>query len=65
MSLNDARNFVIRMQVDQDFRQKAQETETQDSLTSLLLREGFQFDKRELAGAMAECIEQMEQQKSK
>lgn len=62
MSLNDARSFVVKMREDHNFRKKAQEAAGPEDLASFLQAEGLLFDQRELVGAMAECMAQLEQQ---
>lgn len=61
MPTDDARRFVVRMREDRKFRKKVLQTVTHEDLDTVLQGEGMLFDKRELAGAMAECITQMEQ----
>lgn len=62
MSLNDARIFVTKMKEDNGFRKKALEASSTEDLTSFLHSKGLRFDQRELVGAMAECMAQLEQQ---
>jgi predicted ribosomally synthesized peptide with nif11-like leader len=62
MPLDDARRFVDRMKEDNGFREKVLTTTGPEGLASLLRSEGMRFDERELVGAMAECMAQMEQQ---
>jgi predicted ribosomally synthesized peptide with nif11-like leader len=62
MSLNDARMFVARMREDHNFRRKALDATGPEDLASVLHAEGLRFDQRELVGAMAECMAQLEQQ---
>ena len=62
MPLNDARKFVAKMREDHIFRKKALEATGPEDLVSFLHAEGLLFDKRELVGAMAECMAQLEQQ---
>ena len=64
MSINNARKFVAKLREDHSFRNKALETTGTEELSSFLDAEGLIFDKRELVGAMAECMEQLELQKS-
>ncbi len=64
MSLNDARMFVAQMKEDQKFRKKVQGAGDPEDLSSFLHTESLQFDQRELVGAMAECMNQMEQPKT-
>jgi hypothetical protein len=61
MPLNDARRFVAKMREDHNFRNKALEVTGAEDLTSLLHAEGMLFDQRELVGAMAECMAELEQ----
>jgi len=61
MSLDDARNFVVKMREDHRFREKALETTGSEDLAAFLQAEGLQFDQRQLVGAMAECMAQLEQ----
>lgn len=65
MSLNDARSFVVKMREDQRFREKALEASGPEDLAGFLHAEGLLFDQRELVGAMAECMAQLEQQMSR
>ncbi len=62
MPLNDARRFVAKMKDDSNFRDKAQNAGTLEKLTLLLSVEELKFDQKELVGAMAECMAQMEEQ---
>lgn len=62
MPLNDARRFVAKMREDHNFRRKALEAAGSEDLASLLHAENLLFDQRELVGAMAECMAQLEQQ---
>ena len=62
MSLNDARRFVEKMREDRDFRNMAVQTESSESLSSLLQVEGLRFDQKDLVEAMAECMDQLELQ---
>lgn len=62
MPLNDARKFVAKMRGDHDFRKKALGATDPEDLAAFLNTEGLLFDQRELVGAMAECMAQLEQQ---
>ena len=64
MSINNARKFVEKMREDHNFRNKVLATSSQEELSSFLHAESLIFDKRELVGAMAECMEQLEAQMS-
>lgn len=61
MPLEDARSFVEKMRDNLEFRDKVLQTNNLDDLTSFLRGEGLAFDQRELVGAMAECMAQMDQ----
>ncbi len=62
MPLDDARRFVAKMKEDAEFRKQVMQTTGPEDLGSFLRAEGMRFDQRELVGAMAECMAQMEQQ---
>ncbi|MFZ3049164.1 MAG: Nif11-like leader peptide family natural product precursor [Desulfatirhabdiaceae bacterium] len=62
MSLNDARLFVGKMKEDRNFRKNVLDASGPEDLSAFLHTEGLLFDQRELAGAMVECMIQMEQQ---
>ena len=64
MSITNARRFVARLREDRAFRNKALDTSGPEELTALLQTEGLIFDERELVEAMAECMAQLEVQKS-
>jgi hypothetical protein len=64
MSQDDARIFVAKMREDDDFRKMALESSSQEDLSLFLHSKGLRFDQRELVGAMAECMAQLEQQMS-
>jgi len=64
MSTNNARKFVEKMREDHNFRNKVLATSGQEELSSILYAESLIFDKRELVGAMAECMQQLELQMS-
>jgi hypothetical protein len=60
MSINNARIFVEKMREEHDFRQRALETTGLEEFSSFLHAEGLIFNQRELVGAMAECMQQLE-----
>ena len=60
MPLDDARGFVARMKRDGEFRESVLKTVGTEEFVSLMRAEGMVFDQRELAGAMAECMQEME-----
>jgi hypothetical protein len=61
MPLDDARNFVAQMRDNVEFRDKVLQTRELDDLSAFLRGEGLAFNQRELVGAMAECMAQMDQ----
>ncbi|MFA4915696.1 MAG: Nif11-like leader peptide family natural product precursor [Syntrophales bacterium] len=61
MPLDDARNFVFKMKENREFRQKILQAKNPEDLASFLREERLVFDQRELVGAMAECMAQLEQ----
>ncbi len=63
MSINNARRFVAKLKEDHKFRNKALETIGTEELSSFLQAEGLMFDQRDLVGAMAECMRQLDTQK--
>jgi len=62
MSINNARTFVAKLREDQIFRMRTLNTTEEEDLSAFLHVEGLIFDQRELVGAMAECMEQLELQ---
>jgi predicted ribosomally synthesized peptide with nif11-like leader len=56
MSLESAQQFVLRMKEDKEFRAKIQETADVLALNDFLRGHGFVFNQRELVGAMAACM---------
>ena len=61
MPLDHARSFVEKMKDHPEFRDKVTQTKSLEELAMLLRGEGLAFDQRELVGAMAECMAQMDQ----
>lgn len=62
MSIDNARRFVAKMREDHSFRRKAAGAAGPEDFAAFLNAEGLLFDQRELVGAMAECMTQLEQQ---
>ncbi|MCP3876607.1 MAG: hypothetical protein GY699_26160 [Desulfobacteraceae bacterium] len=62
MPLNDARKFVEKLRGDHNFRENALNTTGPEELSSFLQSKTLCFDQRELVGAMAECMTQLEQE---
>jgi len=62
MSINNARRFVVKLREDHNFRNTVLDTTGAEDLSLFLDAEGLTFDQRELVGAMAECMEQLELQ---
>lgn len=60
MSNDNARTFVAKLREDHNFRNKVLQTRGSEDLFLLLKEKGLPFDQRELVGAMAECMEQLE-----
>jgi len=60
MSISNARKFVEKMREDHKFRDKVLTTSDLKELSLILHAESLVFDKRELVGAMAECMQQLE-----
>jgi predicted ribosomally synthesized peptide with nif11-like leader len=64
MSIHNARRFVEKLRDDHDFRKKTLATSGPEDLSAFLYAEGLAFDQRELVGAMAECMQQLESLRS-
>ena len=64
MSINNARTFVAKLKEDHDFKNKVLQTAGPEDLLLFLNEESLPFNQRELVGAMAECMEQLELQES-
>ena len=64
MSINNARTFVAKLREEHDFKNKVLQTAGPEDLLLFLNEENLPFDQRELVGAMAECMEQLELQES-
>ena len=60
MSLESAQQFVSRMREDKEFRAIVGQTDDTPALNVYLKRQGFDFDQRELVGAMAACMAELE-----
>ena len=65
MSINNARKFVMKLRENRKFRDKTLQTSGPEDFASFLHSEGLIFNQRELVGAMAECMEQLELQESR
>jgi predicted ribosomally synthesized peptide with nif11-like leader len=59
MSLESAQQFVSKMKEDQDFRAKVQGFAEIESLKDFLKGQGYDFDERDLVGAMAACMAEL------
>jgi hypothetical protein len=64
MSIDNARTFVMKLREDHDFKNRVMQTTGPDELLLFLQEEDIPFDQRELIGAMAECMKQLELQES-
>ena len=60
MSLVSAQQFVSRMREDKTFRAKVQSIPDTSALSEYLKGQGFEFDQRELIGAMAACMAELD-----
>lgn len=60
MSLESAQQFVTRMKTDKSFRAKVQTITDNEATRDYLISQGFQFDQRELIGAMASCMAELD-----
>jgi predicted ribosomally synthesized peptide with nif11-like leader len=63
MSLENAQRFVSRMKEDKQFRNKIQGIADNKQLKEYLGKRGYKFDERELIGAMAACMAELEKEK--
>ena len=62
MSINNARTFVVKLREDKNFKSRVLQTAGPEDLLLFLEEEFLPFNQRELVGAMAECMEQLELQ---
>ncbi len=60
MALESAKLFVARMRKDNSFRKQVSSVSDKEALWDLVRNENFNFDERDLAGAMAACMTEME-----
>ncbi len=60
MGLQSAKLFVKRMKEDNSFRDRISGVIDRKAFWDIVNREGFDFDERHLAGAMAACMTEME-----
>lgn len=60
MSLESAQHFVSRMKDDKEFRTAVQQTPDTVALKDYLRVQGFEFTQRELVGAMAACMAELD-----
>lgn len=60
MTHDSARQFVARMRMDTEFRQQVKSTPDTTAFRELLRRNGYDFSKQDLVGAMACCMEEMD-----
>lgn len=60
MSLKSAEQFVSKMKEDQEFRATVQQTPDTAALNDYLRSQGFDFNQRELVGAMAACMAELD-----
>lgn len=60
MSSESAQQFVSRMKEDKAFRATVQQVADVVGLNNYLRGQGFEFDQRELIGAMAACMTELD-----
>ncbi len=60
MSLASAQQFVSRMKEDKKFRDAVQEVADVTALNDYLRDRGFEFNQKELVGAMAACMTELD-----
>ncbi len=60
MSLESAQQFVFRMKEDKEFRAAVQQFPDVSELNDYLRDQGFEFNQRELVGAMAACMAELD-----
>ncbi len=61
MSLQSAQLFVSKMRDDKNFRENVSSVTDKAALWDLVKSRGYDFDERELVGAMAACMTEMEE----
>lgn len=59
MTMEKAEQFVARMRMDRQFREAVKATVDTTELRELVRQAGYDFNERELVGAMASCMEAM------
>ncbi len=60
MSTESAQRFVSRMKEDKEFRITVQKTDDTAAFNAYLTSQGFDFNQRELVGAMAACMAELD-----
>lgn len=60
MSLDSAQTFLARMREDKGFRTSVLALADEETLKEFLTSEGYQFDNKDLVGAMAACMADLE-----
>ncbi|MCX5873348.1 MAG: Nif11-like leader peptide family natural product precursor [Deltaproteobacteria bacterium] len=60
MSLESAQKFVSKMKEDKEFRSTVQQAADTVALNDYLRGQGFEFNQRELVGAMASCMAELD-----
>ena len=61
MAFESAQLFVLKMKEGKYFRKKVSNVTDKKELWDLVKKEGFDFDERDLARAMAACMTEMEE----
>ena len=65
MSLDSAQLFVSKMRENRDFREKVRNVFDKEALWNLVKSEGYDFDEKDLVGAMAAYMSELEDSCSK
>lgn len=61
MALENAQQFVLKMKEDREFRQHVSGVSNKDALWDMVKEHGYSFDEKDLACAMAACMNEMDQ----
>ncbi len=60
MSLTSAQQFLSRMKEDKEFRASVRQFPDVSTLNNYLRDQGFEFNQRELIGAMVACMAELD-----
>ncbi|MCP4349361.1 MAG: Nif11-like leader peptide family natural product precursor [Desulfobacterales bacterium] len=61
MSFQSAQLFVSKMRDDKNFRENVSNATDKAALLDMVKSKGYDFDERDLVGAMAACMTEMEE----